>query len=69
MPTNDLLTFLKRKQGCDTFKKLSDCVSDLVPQYKLLFHDPDAFIAANPGMPVDEILDIMDSFVRYTFNM
>jgi hypothetical protein len=69
MPTDDLLTYLKRKQGCDTFRKLSDCVSDLVPQYKLLFHDPDAFMDANPGMPVEEILNIMDSFVRYTSNM
>ncbi len=69
MPTDNLLTYLKRKQGCNTFKKLSDCVSDLVPQYKLFFQDPDAFMYANPGMPVEEILKIMDSFVRYTSNM
>ncbi len=68
MPTEDLLTYLKRKQGCDTFRKLSDSVSDLA-QYKVLFHDPDAFMDANPGMPVEEILNIMDSFVRYTSNL
>ncbi len=63
MPTEDLLTYLKRKQGCNTFRKRSDSVSDLVPQYKLLFHDPDVIMDANPGMPVEEILNIMNSFV------
>ncbi len=69
MPTDDLLTYLKRTQGCDTFRKLSYCVSDRVPQYKLLFHDPAAFMDVNPSMLVEEILNIMDSFVRYTSNM
>jgi hypothetical protein len=69
MPTDDLLTYLKRKQGCNTFRKLSNSVRDLVPQYKLLFHDPAVFMDANPGMPIEEILNIMDSFVRYTSNM
>jgi hypothetical protein len=64
MPTNDLLTYLKRKQGCNTFRKLIYCISDLVPQCKFLFHDLPAFMDANPGMPVEEILNIMDSFVR-----
>jgi hypothetical protein len=34
----------------------------------LLLNDPDALMDANPGMPVEEIMNIMDSFVMYTSN-
>ncbi len=68
MPTERLITFLKRK-GCDTFGKLEEAVCELVPQYELLFKVTDRFMDENPGMQAEGILDIVDSFVRYNLKM
>ena len=69
MPTQRLITILTKRKGCDTFAKLETAVQDLVPQYDLLFNHTDRFMDENPGMDVEAILDIMDSFVRYNQNM
>ncbi len=62
-----LIQVLRRK-GCDTFRKLEEAVRDLVPQYELLFNQTAQFMDENPGMQAESILDIMDSFVRYTLH-
>jgi hypothetical protein len=49
--------------------KSEAAVQELIPQYDLLFNHTDQFTDENPGMDVEAILDIMDSFVRYNQNM
>jgi hypothetical protein len=39
MPSERLITILTKKKGCGTFEKLDKAVSELVPQYELLFND------------------------------
>ena len=65
MPTETLLKTLIRK-GNKSFKQLEFAVHALVPQYDTLFNKTGDFMDENPGMPPEAILDIMDSFVRYT---
>ncbi len=69
MPSERLITILTKKKGRDTFEKLDKAVRKLVPQYELLFNHTERFMDENPGMQAEGILDIMDSFVRYTLNM
>jgi hypothetical protein len=69
MPTERLIKILTKMKGCDTFVKLDRAVQDLVPQYELLFNHTERFMDENPGMDAEAILDIMDSFVRYTQTM
>jgi hypothetical protein len=47
---------------------VEDTVRDLVPQYELLFKGTNEFMEENPGIQAEGILDIMDSFVRYSLN-
>jgi hypothetical protein len=51
------------KLKCYTFTKLDEAVKALVPQYKRFFTETDSFMDENPEMPVEDILNIMDSFV------
>jgi hypothetical protein len=69
VPTERLITILTKKKGCDTFEKLEAAVRELIPQYVLLFNHTERFMDESPGSEAEGILDIMDSFVRYTLNM
>jgi hypothetical protein len=66
MPTERLITLLTKRKGCGTFANVEAAVQELVPQYDLLFNHTERSKDENPVMDAEAILDIMDSFVRYT---
>ncbi len=67
MPTDIFISTLERK-AFKLLPQLKDVVGEALNQYRLLFHVPKQFSEDNPAISPSDLLDLMESFVRFTPN-
>jgi hypothetical protein len=64
MPSDEYISTFERK-GFNLLPQLED-VGEVLNEYRLLFHVPKQFSEDNPVMGPSSLLDLMESFVRFT---